>query len=95
MIQPQIVLVDVSGASDSMQLQELLAAGFNFPEGYGQNWNAFSDFITTLDPMPQKIVVRGLSMLALRLPLDAEQLVACFEAFHGDSDLEQVEIQID
>ena len=95
MTRPKIVVVDVGEAKDSRQLQDLLAAGFHFPDWSGRNWDAFSDCITTLDPMPQKIVVRGLASLAKHLPLEARQLSEILDDFRSAPDLAHVEMEIE
>ena len=95
MSRPKIVAVDVGAATDPSQLQELLAVGFHFPDWSGRNWNAFSDCITCLDPMPQKIVVRGLAVLATRLPFEAGQLSEILENFRSATDLSHVELIIE
>ncbi len=91
---PRIVIVDVSAATTSNQLQDLLASGFAFPHYYGRNWDAFHDCITTLDPMPKKIVVRGLNVLFERLPLDVELLTDILEDFRSAPDLTHIEVDL-
>ena len=95
MIRPDIVIVDVSAAKTSSQLQDLLASGFAFPDYYGRNWDAFHDCITTLDPMPRKIVVRGLKVLFERLPLDVELLTDILQDFRRAPDLAHVEMNFE
>lgn len=92
MTSPKLVVIDVSAAETSKQLHELLAAGFGFPNYYGRNWDAFHDCITTLDPMPKKIVVRGLKTLFGRLPLDVELLTDILKDFRSAPDLTHVEM---
>jgi RNAse (barnase) inhibitor barstar len=92
---PKLVIVDVGAAETSAQLQDMLASGFAFPDYYGRNWNAFHDCITTLDPMPKKILVRGLRTLSKRLPGDAEQLTDILEDFRSAPDLAHVEMDLE
>ena len=95
MTSPRIVIVDVSAAKTSAQLHDLLASGFAFPRYYGRNWDAFHDCITTLDPMPKKIVVRGLKILFERLPLDVELLTDILADFRSAPDLTHVEMNFE
>ncbi|HKB91974.1 MAG TPA: barstar family protein [Opitutaceae bacterium] len=95
MLSSKLVVVDVGTAETSAQLQDLLASGFSFPDYYGRNWDAFHDCITTLDPMPKKIVVRGLRALSQRLPRDAEQLTNILEDFQAAPDLTHVEMELE
>jgi RNAse (barnase) inhibitor barstar len=95
MSHPRLVVVDVSAAKTSAQLHQLLASGFSFPAFYGRNWDAFHDCITTLDPMPEKIVVRGLKALFERLPLDVELLTDVLEDFRKSPDLSHVEVHFE
>ncbi|HRE84539.1 MAG TPA: barstar family protein [Opitutaceae bacterium] len=88
----RLVVVDLSEAETPIQLQDVLAAGFAFPDWYGRNWDAFYDSVTTLDPMPKKIVVRGLKALSKRLPGDAERLTDILEDFRAAPDLVHVEM---
>lgn len=95
MTSPKLIVIDVSEAATSIQLQDVLAAGFAFPDYYGRNWNAFHDCITTLDPMPNKIVIRGLKVLSQRLPRDAELLSDILQEFRSAPDLTHVELEIE
>jgi ribonuclease inhibitor len=92
---PRIVIVDVGSAVDSAQLHDLLAAGFAFPGCYGRDWDAFWDCVTTLDPMPEKIIVRGLEVLTRRLPRDGKLLADCLRDFRAASDLAHVQLSIE
>jgi hypothetical protein len=92
MTAPSTVIVDVSAAQTSSQLQDLLASGFSFPDYYGRNWDAFHDCMTTLNPMPKKIVVRGCRVLFERLPLDVELMTDILDDFRSAPDLTHVEM---
>ena len=87
--------MDVGGALDVKQLHELLAVGFSFPDYYGRNWDAFRDCVTTLDPMPDRIVVKGLKVLQEKLPAAANQLADCLDEFRTAPDLVHVKVEIE
>jgi ribonuclease inhibitor len=88
------VVVDLSGVRGPEELQELLAEAFAFPGYYGRNWDAFHDCITSLDPMPKKIVVRGFNELSAHLPRDAKIMEEIMQEFRTAPDLTHVELSI-
>lgn len=71
------VEVDVAGLTKEEAVHERLAVAFGFPSYYGKNWDAFWDCVSTLNPMPQKIRIRGLESLANSLPREAALLKKC------------------
>ena len=68
--QIETIKLDVSHASSTLSLHEMLAAAFQFPSYYGRNWDAFWDCIR--DPnqsrMPKHIVIVGMDLLEKKLP---------------------------
>lgn len=70
--------IDLSSIYTEKQLHEILASSFNFPEYYGNNWDAFWDCICDLTELPKTIEFSGSNHLEATLPKCFEQLKKCF-----------------
>jgi len=66
--------INVSHASSSNSLHEILAASFDFPGYYGKNWDAFWDCVRDPNQSNVKgdIIIKGINILTERLPIDAK-----------------------
>ena len=79
MTHPPTIQVDFVGVTRKEEVHDRLATAFGFPDYYGKNWDAFWDCVTMLDPMPQKIRIRGMKVLADVLPREETLLRKCLE----------------
>ncbi len=89
-----IVEVDLGGVTRKEEIHDRFAAALGFPSYYGKNWDAFWDCVTTLDPMPQRIRIKGVSALAGMLPGEVDHLKRCFDDFRSEPDLQGVTVDI-
>ncbi|WP_163100705.1 barstar family protein [Peribacillus alkalitolerans] len=67
-----IVTIDISNVQTTNDLHLLLKDKLEFPDFYGENWDAFWDAITGLISMPDKLVLIGWSEFEKSLPSDAK-----------------------
>lgn len=54
-----IVTIDISNVQTANELHLLFKEKLEFPNFYGENWDAFWDAITGLISMPDKLVLIG------------------------------------
>ncbi len=73
------VEIDLSTVMTATDLHHELARALDFPDFYGQNWDAFWDAITGLVVMPRVLRFRGWQGLVDRLPQEAQRLRQCLE----------------
>ncbi|OUQ86504.1 hypothetical protein B5G50_21465 [Brevibacillus brevis] len=71
------VVIDVSNVRTDRELHQLLKITLDFPEFYGNNWDAFWDAITGLVLLPKRIRFVGWIKLVDYLPKSAELLQEC------------------
>ncbi len=74
-----LVEIDGSEVTSPFELHCALATALEFPNFYGNNWDALWDAITGLIEMPQRLRLRGWSTLESRLPEDSRLLRNCLE----------------
>ncbi|WP_223596800.1 barstar family protein [Neobacillus bataviensis] len=80
-----IVTIDVSNVETKNQLHLLLKEKLEFPDFYGENWDAFWDAITGLvSPLPKKIIFMGWSELEKNLPRDTKIMKECLRNYNND-----------
>jgi ribonuclease inhibitor len=75
----EIIEVDLSEVTTSQELHTELSRVLEFPDFYGQNWDAFWDGITGLVEMPIRLHFHGWQNLVEQLPNDAQRLQKCLE----------------
>ncbi|MDM5326901.1 barstar family protein [Neobacillus sp. CF12] len=73
-----MVTIDISNVQTANELHLLLKEKLEFPDFYGENWDAFWDAITGLISMPNKLVFIGWSGFEKKLPSDAKIMKQCF-----------------
>lgn len=66
--------IELTGVRSSRELHERLKTALQFPDFYGQNWDAFWDAITGLIEMPLHLRLHGWHELERLLPSEAELL---------------------
>jgi len=72
----ELVLSDVSARLD---LHDLIADALDFPDYYGQNWDAFDECArNSLGNLPSEIRIVGFDTLAKQIPREARLLRSCF-----------------
>ena len=79
-----IVTIDVNHIKTTKELHTLLKEVLDFPEFYGENWDAFWDAITGLVELPSIVQFIGWSNLEKELPTDAEVLLECLNDYKND-----------
>nr|WP_088041288.1 barstar family protein [Bacillus sp. EAC] len=71
------VIIDVSKIKTDKELHLILKEKLNFPDHYGENWDAFWDTITGSVELPKKLVFVGWSELESKLPEDSSIMKEC------------------
>lgn len=73
--------LDFSGLKYYSDIHRILKEELDFPEYYGENWDALWDCLT--DMVGQKIVIEiyGMEVLRQKFPEDAESLLGIFREF--------------
>ena len=71
------ITIDVSKIKTNKELHLLLKEKLEFPDFYGENWDAFLDTITGIVELPDKIEFVGWSELERRLPEDSKIMKEC------------------
>ncbi|MCU5489938.1 MULTISPECIES: barstar family protein [Bacillus cereus group] len=73
-----IMGIDVCNINSAKELHLLLKEKLEFPDFYGENWDAFWDCITGfVSPLPNKIIFNGWSKLENKLPRDTKIMKEC------------------
>ncbi|MBJ7998145.1 barstar family protein [Bacillus mycoides] len=73
-----IIVIDVSNIYNAKELHLLLKEKLEFPNLYGENWDAFWDCITGfVCPLPNKMIFDGWSKFEKRLPRDTKIMKEC------------------
>ncbi|PDZ72505.1 barnase inhibitor [Bacillus pseudomycoides] len=72
-----VISIDVSNIKKAEELHLLLKEKLEFPDFYGENWNAFWDAITGLVELPDKLELIGWTILQKKLPYDATLMKEC------------------
>lgn len=75
------VTIDMKGVSNKDELQFLLKRKLDFPDFYGENWDAFWDTITGLVELPEKIIFENWLDLENLLPFEAKSLKDLLQDF--------------
>lgn len=79
-----IVTIDVINIKTTKELHKLLKERLDFPDFYGENWDAFWDAITGLIELPTIVQFIGWSYLEKNLPNDAEVLQECLKEYNKE-----------
>ncbi len=75
---PTIITLDLHGCQyiDDMHLR--IKSAFNFPDYYGENWDAFWDLIDGLRDNTL-VEIKGLGTLPRDLRTEADKMIVCLE----------------
>lgn len=79
-----MVRIDVSNIKTTKELHTLLKEMLDFPDYYGENWDAFWDAITGLIELPTILQFIGWSNLEKNLPYDAKVLFECLNDYNKE-----------
>ena len=72
----QITVLDLNGCKYVWDLHERIRITFDFPEGYGRNWDAFWDFLNMeVSEDLTNVEIRGLTSLPADLKEFGEKMV--------------------
>jgi ribonuclease inhibitor len=76
-LRAEMIEVDLFNVMTATDLHHELACALDFPDFYGQNWNAFWDAITGLVEMPRVLRFHGWEAFSDRLPREAQMMRQC------------------
>ncbi len=93
MEEKKVVTLDVTGCKSLGELHRRIREAFDFPDFYGQNWDAFWDLLRS-ECDADKVVVIGASTLPRELGPSAEMIKSVLQEFKENCmrDGEAVEI---
>lgn len=69
----KIITLDLTGCKNWYELHERIRIVFDFPDGYGHNWIAFSDFLWS-ECDADKVVIIGETKVANNLKADIKSM---------------------
>lgn len=87
------ITIDLKGVSTKEKLQILLKQKLDFPDYYGENWDAFWDTITGLVELPEKITFEHWSDLEKTIPNEANSLQEMLNNFNKKYPMMKSEIE--
>lgn len=86
-----ITSIDISNIKNEKDFHLLLKEKLEFPDFYGENWDAFWDAITGLVELPDKLEFIGWTTLQKKLPRDAAIMKKCLEDYSKESYVKKCE----
>ncbi len=89
------VKLNLNQLNSKEDLQKLLKQKLNFPEFYGENWDAFWDTITGLVELPKRIVLENWLAFENKLPEEAKTLIAMLKDYNKEYPMIEVDIVIE
>ncbi len=87
-----LITIDVSNVKKAKELHLLLKEKLEFPDFYGENWDAFWDAITGLVELPDKLEFIGWANLQKKLPRDATLMKKCLIDYNKQSYVKKCEL---
>lgn len=87
------VTIDLEKATTKKELQILLKQKLDFPDYYGENWDAFWDAITGLIELPEKIILEHWLELENFIPDEATLLKETLYNFNRKYPMMKIEIE--
>ncbi|MBP2100007.1 barstar family protein [Enterococcus rivorum] len=76
------ITIDLKGVSTKEKLQILLKQNLDFPDYYGENWDAFWDTITGLVELPEKITFEHWLDIEKTITIEANTLKEMLNNFN-------------
>ena len=95
MEEKKVVTLDLTGCKYWWEIHQRIKQAFDFPDFYGQNWDAFWDLLRT-ECDANKIIVQGENTLPQELGPSAQMINEILQEFkeHCAKDGEYVELEI-
>ncbi|MDT1995802.1 barnase inhibitor [Carnobacterium divergens] len=87
------VTIELKKVSTKEELQILLKQKLDFPDYYGENWDAFWDTITGLVELPEKIIFKHWSDLEKSIPDEANSLKEMLNNFNKKYPMMKTEVE--
>ncbi len=78
MIADKTVVVDLTGCEHVGKIHPIIKEAFDYPDGYGHNWDAFNDFLFW-EYLVTKVVVKGAGTLPPIFKRDLDILLDILE----------------
>lgn len=72
------VVLDLSDCKYLSELHQRIKVAFDFPDYYGENWDAFYDLLC-MDSKAERIIIIGKSEMSLKLENQLERMCATIE----------------
>ncbi len=72
------VVLDLTGCDYLGELHRRIKEAFDFPEYYGENWDAFYDLIC-MDSQAERIIIIGKSAMSAKLENQFERMCATLD----------------
>ncbi|OMP68708.1 barstar family protein [Domibacillus epiphyticus] len=79
-----VVSIDITKIKTVKELHLLLKERLEFPDYYGENWDAFWDCILDPNAMPEELMLVGWSELEKTLPSDGESMKECLLEYNEE-----------
>jgi RNAse (barnase) inhibitor barstar len=77
-------VLDLTPVTSIIELHDLLASFFGFPEYYGRNWDAFDECIADFPPTGT-LTIRGFQRFQNAFPRDAHILKKCLDGVAAEN----------
>ena len=74
-MEQRTIILDITNCKDLNDLHKRIKTDFNFPDFYGENWDAFWDCITDINGIPLYIEIHNFNVLAEKLFEESEYLI--------------------
>ncbi len=78
MEQENTVVLDLAGCQYVGQLHQRIKEAFDFPDFYGENWDAFYD-LASMDSPANKVIICGVAEMSAGLSNQLSRLIAALE----------------
>ena len=89
-------IIDFSNVKYYLDMHHAIQKALDFPDYYGQNWDAFWDCLTDMVGRPVHVEIIGLEVIEKNFDDYAKKLIDTFREFkHYDNDKYSHEIQIE
>ena len=72
------VVLDLTGCNYWGELHQRIKEAFDFPDYYGENWDAFYDLLC-MDSQAERIIITGKSEMSSRLENQFERMCATLD----------------
>ncbi len=73
------VVLDLSSCKRLLEMHRRIKEAFEFPDFYGENWDAFYDLMR-MESTAEKVIIRGVSTMSESLSRQLEMMKATLES---------------